>query len=234
MPMIVKGTPLMKIVSPTGLISWPTFSGAPQSSSRVAVPMTHTFRAISSSNSLNIRPYSITCSFISSAAGPMQFQGRKVFPLADKVAGMRISGEKSVTNGALCLSASTSLMVMPTAWSERCRCSTGRPWGVILTFSRPPMATSASLAPFSIPATRADIATRLETPRIMPNIVRRDRNLCDQISRMPARMDMPSCAHEWRRASGEAANGPALMVGQPPQPRLTRSAGPCRPGSDRF
>src|ERR1035441_3183081 len=102
MPMIVKGTPLMKIVSPTGLISWPTFSGAPQSSSRVAVPITHTFRAISSSNSLNIRPYSTTCSFISTAAGhtPRQFHGRNVFPLADKVAGMRISGEKSVTRGA--------------------------------------------------------------------------------------------------------------------------------------
>ncbi len=85
-------------------------------------------------------------------------------------------------------------MVMPTAWSVRCRCSIGSAWGSTRTFSRPPMAISASLAPFSMPETRADMATRLETPRMMPSIVSSDRNLCAQISRNPARTVMPSCA----------------------------------------
>jgi hypothetical protein len=61
----------------------------------------------------------------------------------------------------------------------------GSSWASTRTFSNPPIATSASLAPFSIPATSADIATKLETPRMMPNIVSKERNLCDHISLSP-------------------------------------------------
>ena len=46
------------------------------------------------------------------------------------------------------------------------------------------------------------MATRLETPRMMPSIVRSDLNLWAQISRMPARMVMPSCAKGWGAVSG--------------------------------
>src|SRR2546430_613403 len=56
------------------------------------------------------------------------------------------------------------------------------------TFCRPPMAISASWAPTSMPFTSADIATRLETPRMMPSIVSSERNLCAQISLNPIRM----------------------------------------------
>ena len=47
------------------------------------------------------------------------------------------------------------------------------------------MAINASRAPASIPWTRADIATRLDTPRMIPNIVSSERNLCAQISFNP-------------------------------------------------
>src|SRR4051812_37343016 len=50
------------------------------------------------------------------------------------------------------------------------------------------MAISASFIPFSIPLTSADIPTRLETPRMIPNIVSRERNLCAQISFNPTAM----------------------------------------------
>src|SRR4051812_13383084 len=56
------------------------------------------------------------------------------------------------------------------------------------TFSRLPMAISASRIPFSIPLTSADIATRLDTPRMIPSIVRSERNLCAQISLKPMLM----------------------------------------------
>ena len=54
----------------------------------ISEPMTQTLRAISSSSSLNMRPWAITCSFISSATGqtPLQDQGRKVLPRAERVA----------------------------------------------------------------------------------------------------------------------------------------------------
>ena len=102
-------------------------------------------------------------------------------------------------------------MVMPTAWSDKCRCSMGMLEGSTRTFSSPPMAISASRAPFSMPETSADMATRLETPRIIPSIVSSERNLCAQISRMPARTVMPSCADEWRSSSGEVLSRGALM-----------------------
>ena len=42
--------------------------------------------------------------------------------------------------------------------------------------------------PFSMPFTMADMATRLETPRMMPSMVRAERNLCAQISFSPIKM----------------------------------------------
>jgi hypothetical protein len=77
----------------------------------------------------------------------------------------RISGTTMVTSGALCRSAWTSFIVVPTAWSARYCCDTGMSCSSMRTFSSPPMATSASFIPFSMPFTSADIATRLETPR---------------------------------------------------------------------
>src|SRR5688572_25574653 len=56
------------------------------------------------------------------------------------------------------------------------------------TFSNPPIAIKASRMPFSMPLTSADMATRLETPRMMPSIVSRERNLCAQISLKPTMM----------------------------------------------
>src|SRR4051794_16114649 len=47
---------------------------------------------------------------------------------------------------------------------------------------------SASFIPFSIPLTSADMPTRLDTPRMMPSIVSRERNLCAQISFNPTPM----------------------------------------------
>src|SRR6266581_1178122 len=55
-------------------------------------------------------------------------------------------------------------------------------------FCRPPVAISASLAATSLPLTKADIAIRLETPRMIPSIVRSERNLCAQISLKPMLM----------------------------------------------
>src|SRR5438034_11591354 len=69
------------------------------------------------------------------------------------------------------------------------------------TFSSPPMATSASFAPFSIPATKADMATKLDTPRMIPSMVSSERNLCAQISRNPAMTVVLSWAEEWRTRS---------------------------------
>ena len=48
------------------------------------------------------------------------------------------------------------------------------------------LAVSASLAPVSMPLTNADIATRLETPRMIPSIVKSVRSLL----RIRARMAM--------------------------------------------
>src|SRR5688572_14888771 len=79
-------------------------------------------------------------------------------------------------------------MVMPTDCSARWRCSTGSSCGSMRIFSRPPMAMRASFMPTSMPLTSADMATRLETPRIMPSIVSRERNLCAQISLKPRTM----------------------------------------------
>src|SRR5688572_9316963 len=62
--------------------------------------------------------------------------------------------------------------------------------GSMRIFSTPPMATSASFIPCSIPLTRADIATRLDTPRMMPSIVSNDRNLWAQISLSPIEMGL--------------------------------------------
>lgn len=45
-----------------------------------------------------------------------------------------------------------------------------------------------SFIPFSIPFTNADMAMRLATPSMMPNIVKKERNLCAQISSRPTRM----------------------------------------------
>ena len=97
------------------------------------------------------------------------------------------------------------------------------------TFSSPPMATRASLAPFSMPATRADMATRLETPRMMPSIVSRERNLCAQISRTPARIEMPSCAQNGGalparpRAPGSHARPGRFAEAAPSSPARVRS-----------
>src|SRR5437667_1385722 len=55
-------------------------------------------------------------------------------------------------------------------------------------FCRPPVAISASLAATSLPLTKADIAIRLEAPRMIPSIVRSERNLCAQISLSPMLM----------------------------------------------
>src|SRR5204863_6286683 len=61
--------------------------------------------------------------------------------------------------------------------------------------------TSASFAPFSIPATKADMATKLDTPRMIPSMVSSERNLCAQISRNPAMTVVLSWAEEWRTRS---------------------------------
>src|SRR5512140_157876 len=90
----------------------------------------------------------------------------------------------------------------------------GRACASTRTFSNPPIATSASLAPFSMPATRADIATRLATPRMMPSIVRNERNLCAQISRSPVWIVITSWAEVGRSTSAclrDSGNG--LMAG---------------------
>jgi hypothetical protein len=55
-------------------------------------------------------------------------------------------------------------------------------------FLQPPMAIRASFIPFSIPFTSADMPTRLETPRMIPSMVRRERNLFAQISLKPTAM----------------------------------------------
>src|SRR5438128_4817939 len=55
-------------------------------------------------------------------------------------------------------------------------------------FCRPPVAINASLAATSRPLTNADIAIRLEAPRMIPSIVRSERNLCAQISLSPMLM----------------------------------------------
>jgi hypothetical protein len=142
-----------------------------------------------------MRPCSITCSFISSATGqtPLHSHGRNLWPFAETVAGSRISGESLVTSGALSRKASTSASVIPTADSAKCLWSAGKSRGSTRTLSSPPIAMSASFAPFSMPAINADIATRLETPRMIPSIVSNERNLCAQISRNPVRRVIPNC-----------------------------------------
>ena len=45
--------------------------------------------------------------------------------------------------------------------------------------------SAPSRIPFSMPLTSADMATRLETPRMMPSMVSNERNLCAQISLKP-------------------------------------------------
>src|SRR2546426_5718039 len=55
-------------------------------------------------------------------------------------------------------------------------------------FCRPPVAINASLAATSLPLTKADIAIRLDAPRMIPSIVRSERNLCAQISLSPMLM----------------------------------------------
>lgn len=69
MPMILKGSPLIWIVSPNGTISLPIFSGPPKRASRTPVPMTQTLSAILSSMALNIRPCPMLCPLTLRAPG---------------------------------------------------------------------------------------------------------------------------------------------------------------------
>ncbi len=114
--MMVNGSPLIEIVSPVGIISRPTSSGKPNSSSRTPVPITQTLRAFSSSISLNMRPYWMTCCSMSMALGqvPTVRQALKDFPpcvsiapppLGPPLPDNRISGVTSFTSEALFLSA---------------------------------------------------------------------------------------------------------------------------------
>src|SRR5688500_11719013 len=50
------------------------------------------------------------------------------------------------------------------------------------------MAIIDSFMPFSMPLVSAAMPTRLATPRMMPSIVSRERNLCAQISLKPTKM----------------------------------------------
>ena len=56
------------------------------------------------------------------------------------------------------------------------------------TLSAPPMAIMVSFIPFSMPLMIAAIPTRLATPRMMPSMVRSERNLCAHTSLRPTTM----------------------------------------------
>src|SRR5882724_10560170 len=71
-------------------------------------------------------------------------------------------------------------------------------------FCRPPVAINASLAATSRPLTKADIAIRLEAPRMIPSIVRSERNLCAQISLSPMLMALQRfTTNRWRGGAME-------------------------------
>src|SRR2546427_3599565 len=126
-------------------------------------------------------------------------------------------------------------MVTPTAWSFNCHCWIGTSCGSMRTFCRPPMAINASLAPTSIPLTSADIATRLDTPRMMPSIVSSERNLCAQISLNPMRMALQRfTANAGRRGRKQCPIQSVESRSRSPHPALsprwTRGEGGRRPG----
>src|ERR1041385_4858088 len=73
-------------------------------------------------------------------------------------------------------------------------------WSSTRTFSTPPISINAARKPFSIPFTRADIATRLATPKMMPSTVSNERNLCAQISLNPMVMELKMFTNRFVRA----------------------------------
>ncbi len=191
MPTIVNGWLAMLMTSPIGMISRPVCSGDPNNSSRMAVPITHTGLARSSSSSVKKRPCWSVCRFISSTAGqtPTASDGTTVLsPLVTATSPTRISGETTRRRGALSRNASTSFMVRPGAWSARCSCSGGTSSSSSNTLSAPPMAIIVSFIPFSMPLMMAAMPTRLATPRMIPSIVSRERNLWDHTSFRPTMM----------------------------------------------
>ena len=70
------------------------------------------------------------------------------------------------------------------------------------------MAMSASFIPFSIPFTSADIATRLETPKMIPSIVSNERNLFAQISFSPTAMALKKFMCSSRLGEGSKLQHP--------------------------